>query len=225
MRFCSSNLYQNTVIGWIPQKGPCSRIQRPRTEATIYLLVGNSGWWEGGTAQGISYFPRSSLGFPAQGITPRFSKSASKKSPSREEAWMDAECGPSVWISSVQLPSGPDHPTWQPGTHAAPVRSASGSKPSLANGTRAPLLKRAPLQWEEDRAPTALTSKALLAQPLQVLINLMIPGSQRKETEEQNKNGIFPAVIAPTICCFRISSLFSTHQEITAPALGDFTDV
>ena len=72
-----------------------------------------------------------------------------------------------------------------------------------------PSRKRAPLQWEEDRAPAALTYKALLAQPLQVFINFMIPVSQRKETEEQSKNGIFPAVIAPTICCFPESQVFS----------------
>ena len=49
-----------------------------------------------------------------------------------------------------------------------------------------PSRKRAPLQWEEDRAPAALTYKALLAQLLQVFINFMIPVSQRKETEEQS---------------------------------------
>lgn len=126
----------------------------------LYLLVGNSGWWEGVLPRDF-LFPTQFLGFPAQGITPPGSQSQPLKSPSGvKPGWM-LSVAPSVWISSVQLPSGPDRNmaagdhTLSPGSGQHPE-----AKPSLANGTRARSWKRAPLQWEEDRAPTALTSKA-----------------------------------------------------------------
>lgn len=116
--------------------------------------------------------------------------------------------------------------------HAAPLRFLPGERlqvlyvcleeAALEEGSLGPPSKhrvavtstwqpgpRGPVQREEDKAPAAVIYRAASARLLQMLTSFTIPVSQRKETEEQSKNGILPAVNAPTICRFPESKVVS----------------
>lgn len=64
------------------------------------------------------------------------------------------------------------------------------------------LLEQCSLPVEGALLPAALIYRAALAQPLQMFTHFMILLSQKKETEEQSKTRVLPAVTISTICCF-----------------------
>lgn len=98
------------------------------------------------------------------------------------------------------IPSSPDlH--WQPGTCSEPLGQFATQSNDMSNTPSC----RPPLGTSLSAVEGALRPAALihsLSQPLQMFTHFMIPLSQKKETEEQSKTRVLPAVTISTICCF-----------------------